>query len=109
MIRLVGKGGETAQASRHPLSLCRSRQFGERPGLVGWASPTMLDAAYAEAASSASVPAASEGVGRDDLAPRDRPQRPPGHPGDGRLDEADGAVAEQGVDAAGMITPRRDR
>src|SRR5262249_54785745 len=50
----------------------------------------------------------SVGVGRDDLAAGDGPQRPPGVAVDRALDEPDAAVGQQGVDPARVVAPRGD-
>ena len=51
----------------------------------------------------------SIGVGRNHLAAGDRPQAPPDHAVDAALDELDGAVAQEDVDAAGMVAAGIDR
>ena len=52
---------------------------------------------------SSRVTVASVGVTADDLARCDGSKRSPGHPVYRVLDEPDAAVAEQGVDAAGVV------
>ena len=51
---------------------------------------------------------ASIGVGAEDLSAAHRAQGPPGLAVDAVLDEADGAVAEQDVDPAGVVAPAGD-
>src|SRR5208283_6185352 len=48
-------------------------------------------------------------VGRKHLTSGDRPQSPPDHAVDAALDELDRAVAQEGVDAAGMVAAGIDR
>src|SRR5690349_16990444 len=51
----------------------------------------------------------SIGICADDLAAADGSQGAPGQPLDGAPDEPDGAVAEEGVDAARVVAARGDR
>ena len=101
--RSTAEAGRTPPSGRQPAPAWQRRRRGAgdrglHGGILNARSSEMTDRDHR-----------SERIGADDLAAGDAPQRPPGLAVHGALDEPHRAVAEQGVHAAGVVAPRRDR